>query len=85
MNILSLTQPNGDVFTASFDLGNNGWYVDQNGHSHVYVPYSRIFKINGIEYMATVASEALRLGKMMIKLEDEAFVAFEKNHPELNP
>lgn len=85
MNTLSITTQDGEVFTATFHQENKGWYIDQNGHSHVFVPYSRSFKVNDIDYTATTGAEALRIGRIMIRLNDEAFSDFEKNHPELNP
>ena len=85
MKSLSQTTESGEVYNAHFMTANNGWYIDKNGADHVYVPYSRIFKMNGCEYMATTIDEAMRLGRIMIKLADEAFTQFEKNHPELNP
>lgn len=75
----------GEDYPATFSKENNGWYVTKNGYNAEYVPYSRIFKIDGIEFMATTPDEALRLGIKMIRLAEDAFTAFEKSHPELNP
>lgn len=85
MNPYTRTDEAGEVFTATFHKANNGWYVDKNGSSHVFIPYSRSFDIDGLSFMATVDAEALRLGRMLINREAEAFAQFEKNHPELNP
>jgi hypothetical protein len=84
MNTLSETIE-GEVFTANFSKVHNGWMVDYNGHDHVLIPYSRIFQINGIEYMATGIYEALRLGIILINSNFAAWSAFEASHPELNP
>jgi hypothetical protein len=85
MNTLTNTTEAGEVYTANFKKELNGWLIDENGHDHVYVPYSRSFQINGIDYMATGIDQALRLGTMMIRLNNEAFASFEASHPGLNP
>ena len=85
MKPASFTTQFGEVFTANFNKANNGWYVDKNGNSHEFVPYSRSFNVNGSDRMATTSAEALRIGILMIELAEDAEVHFFKSHPELNP
>jgi hypothetical protein len=85
MKLLSITDEHGEVFNASFDLAAAGWYVDKNGSSTVFVPFSRSFVVNDITRFATTIQEAMNIGRLLIRLEEEAFTHFEKSHPELNP
>ena len=75
MNTLSRTIE-GEVYNANLSKKFNGWIVDRNGFDNVLVPYSRIFKINGIEYMVTGIDAALDLGLKLIAANDAAYVEF---------
>lgn len=85
MKQLSVTDQHGEVFNATLNNDVKGWYVDKNGHDTVFVPYSRSFDVNGVQRMATTIEEAMSIGRLLIKLDAEAFAQFEKSHPELNP
>lgn len=85
MKSLSFTDNSGEVFNANFNTDCNGWYIDKNGYNSVFVPYSRSFDVNGVSRMATTIEEALSIGRLLIRLSEEAFTHFEKSHPELNP
>lgn len=83
--IEKITTQGGEVYTATFHEQNNGWYVDRNGTDHVFIPRKKVFKFSGMEYFVSDTHNAVRYGKIIIDANEAAFVAFERNHPELNP
>ena len=83
--IEKITTEGGEVYTATFNQDLNGWYVDKNGADSVFIPRLKVFKLEGVEYFVSDTYNAARYGKMKIDENEAAFVAFEKNHPELNP
>ena len=83
--IEKITTEGGEVYTATYHEPMNGWYIDRNGTDHVFIPRKKVFQYLGVEYFVSDTHNAARYGKMMIDEDEAAFVAFEKNHPELNP
>ena len=88
MKKYEIVTPEGEVYSVSHRHDSNwnfqGWNLYKNDNFITLIP-NVSFELNGVNVTCKDDADAIKLGRVIEKIEADAEKAFFLQHPELNP